>query len=211
MTEDKTSPLAGRVVLITGDGDFVQVVRALQNMGCRVELVAFQNVSYDLRCEADLFIPGFLIPGLLPQQPSIDRTEGYTFHVTWNAAPEIELRSITAWRSVSATQWDNAGGAHRVPLVRPGCTGTGCNFSRYSLADLFQTQFSQEFQAVGTFGQIDYVLGLFYYNEHVRDDAATPNSLVWPTFLLRLTTANPSTSRACPAAGKPCALRAARC
>src|SRR5262245_8698445 len=57
-----------RVVLITGDGDFVQVVRALQNMGCRVELVAFQNVSYDLRCEADLFIPGFLIPGLLPQQ-----------------------------------------------------------------------------------------------------------------------------------------------
>lgn len=57
-----------RVVLITGDGDFVQVVRALQNLGCRVELVAFQNVSYDLRCEADLFIPGFLIPGLLPQQ-----------------------------------------------------------------------------------------------------------------------------------------------
>jgi hypothetical protein len=56
-----------RVVMVTGDGDFVQVVRALQNMGCRVELVAFQNVSYDLRCEADLFVSGFLIPGLLPQ------------------------------------------------------------------------------------------------------------------------------------------------
>src|SRR5437588_2290905 len=57
-----------RVVLISGDGDFVQVVRALQNNGCRVELVAFQSVSYNLRCEADLFVSGFLIPGLLPQQ-----------------------------------------------------------------------------------------------------------------------------------------------
>jgi hypothetical protein len=55
-----------RVVLVTGDGDFVQVVRALQNAGCRVELVAFQNVSYDLRCEADVFFTGYLIPGLLP-------------------------------------------------------------------------------------------------------------------------------------------------
>jgi uncharacterized LabA/DUF88 family protein/cold shock CspA family protein len=56
-----------RVVLVSGDGDFVQVVRALQNSGCRVELVAFQNVAYSLRCEADLFVSGFLIPGLLPQ------------------------------------------------------------------------------------------------------------------------------------------------
>jgi uncharacterized LabA/DUF88 family protein len=55
-----------RVVLVSGDGDFVQVVRALQNMGCRVELIGFQNVSYDLRCECDVFVSGFLIPGLLP-------------------------------------------------------------------------------------------------------------------------------------------------
>jgi uncharacterized LabA/DUF88 family protein/cold shock CspA family protein len=56
-----------RVVLVTGDGDFVQVVRALQNSGCRVELIGFQNVSFHLRCEADLFVSGYLIPGLLPQ------------------------------------------------------------------------------------------------------------------------------------------------
>jgi uncharacterized LabA/DUF88 family protein len=55
-----------RVVLVSGDGDFVQVVRALQNMGCRVELVGFQNVSYALRCESDMFFSGYLIPGLLP-------------------------------------------------------------------------------------------------------------------------------------------------
>src|SRR5438067_5243170 len=55
-----------RVVLISCDGDSVQVVRALQNMGCRVELIGFQNVSYDLRCESDVFVSGYLIPGLLP-------------------------------------------------------------------------------------------------------------------------------------------------
>ena len=55
-----------RVLLATGDGDFTKVARALQNMGCRVEVVAFDNVSGDLRREADLFVPGYLIPGLLP-------------------------------------------------------------------------------------------------------------------------------------------------
>jgi iron complex outermembrane receptor protein len=130
-------------------------------------------------------LPGVVVNGAtrmrradigVPQRPSIDRTHGYTFHATWNASPAIELRSITAWRGVSATQWDNSGGAHRVPVVAPGCTGAACNFSRYSLADLHQSQFSQEFQAVGTFGPVDYVLGLYYFTEHVSDDAATPNS-----------------------------------
>jgi len=55
-----------RVLLATGDGDFVQVVRALQNKGCRVEVLAFENVSRALRQEADLFFSGYLIPNLLP-------------------------------------------------------------------------------------------------------------------------------------------------
>lgn len=59
-----------RVLLVTGDGDFVQVVRALQNKGCRVEVVAFKNVSNELRREADLFLSGYLIPNLLPIEVS---------------------------------------------------------------------------------------------------------------------------------------------
>ena len=54
-----------RVVLGTGDGDFVQVVRALQNRGCRVEIIAFDNVSGNLRREADSFLSGYLVPGLV--------------------------------------------------------------------------------------------------------------------------------------------------
>lgn len=55
-----------RVLLASGDGDFVQVVRALQNKGCRVEVVALDNVSSALRQEADSFMSGYLIPNLIP-------------------------------------------------------------------------------------------------------------------------------------------------
>ncbi|RVT90854.1 TonB-dependent receptor [Sphingomonas crocodyli] len=108
------------------------------------------------------------------QQPSVDKTFGVTNNFKWKIAPELELRSITAWRGVNVEQWDNAGGAHRPPVYTPGSL-----FSRYSLANLRQRQFSQELQAVGSISNIDYVAGLFYFNERVSDDAATPSSNRW--------------------------------
>ena len=79
-----------RVLLVTGDGDFVQVVRALQNKGCRVEVLAFDNVSEELRREADMFISGYLVPGLLPTKGEDSfmaswgelgsRVRGYCYH-----------------------------------------------------------------------------------------------------------------------------------
>lgn len=53
------------VVVCTGDGDFVSVVRAAQNCGCKVECVAFDNVSHELRNEVDMYTSGYLIPGLM--------------------------------------------------------------------------------------------------------------------------------------------------
>ncbi len=112
----------------------------------------------------------------VPQQPSVDSTHGYTNTLKWKVTPELELRSITSWRAVTATQWDNSGGAHRVPVY-----AANGGFSRYSLANLWQSQFSQEFQAVGSLGSIDYVAGLYYFKEHVSDNAATPSSNTWVT------------------------------
>ena len=116
----------------------------------------------------------------VPQSTSIDRTHGFTNVFKWKISPEIEIRSITAWRGVDVEQYDNSGGAHRVPVVNltASCTAAApCAFSRYSNADLYQRQFSQELQAVGSIGPVDYVAGLYYFNEHVSDDAATPNSM----------------------------------
>ncbi|MBW1634962.1 MAG: NYN domain-containing protein [Deltaproteobacteria bacterium] len=55
-----------RIILLTGDGDFIRLVIALQNMGCRVEVIGFKNVSNELKEAADSFLSGFLVPGLLP-------------------------------------------------------------------------------------------------------------------------------------------------
>lgn len=72
-----------RVLLATGDGDFVQVVRALQNKGCRVEVVAFKNVSRDLRREADLYFSGYLIPNLIPLIGGRDKEAGQRDQAHW--------------------------------------------------------------------------------------------------------------------------------
>lgn len=147
------------------------------------------NFSGGLSGTVKPLLPGVVVEGNrlqrvadigVPQQASVDRTFGYTNNFRWDVADAIELRSITAWRGVDVAQYDNSGGAHRVPVVTltPSCTAAApCTFSRYSLADLRQRQFSQELQAVGTIGRLDYVAGLYYFNERVSDDAATPNSM----------------------------------
>ncbi len=64
-----------RVLIASGDGDFVNVVRALQNRGCRVEIVSLDNSSRLLHQEADLCISGYLIPNLIPNSRGPQRVE----------------------------------------------------------------------------------------------------------------------------------------
>jgi uncharacterized LabA/DUF88 family protein/cold shock CspA family protein len=53
------------VLLGTGDGDFVRLVRALQGRGKRVDVLSFANTSSELRETADRYVCGFLVPGLV--------------------------------------------------------------------------------------------------------------------------------------------------
>lgn len=55
-----------KVVVLTNNMGYVSVIRAVQQAGCRVELIWFDNISSKLRKEADVNISGYLIPGLLP-------------------------------------------------------------------------------------------------------------------------------------------------
>ncbi|MET4898777.1 TonB-dependent receptor [Sphingomonadaceae bacterium jetA1] len=109
----------------------------------------------------------------VPQQYSVDRTHGFSAKLNYDVMPGLELRSITAWRGVSTDQWDNSGGAHRTVFM------PNSKFSRYSLSFMQQHQFSQEFQAVGSLPQLDYVAGLYYYTENAREVAATPSTNQW--------------------------------
>jgi iron complex outermembrane receptor protein len=109
----------------------------------------------------------------VPQQPSEDITHGVSANLRYTVAPWLELRSITAWRGVSTDQWDNSGGPERSSFA------PNSNFSRYSLSFFDQHQFSQEFQAVGSIPQFDYVVGAYYYTERATEYAATPLSNLW--------------------------------
>ena len=109
----------------------------------------------------------------VPQQVSVDKTEGFSMTLKYALTPHLELRSITADRSVSTDQWDNSGGAART-IYAPNA-----NFSRYSLSFLTQHQFSQEFQLVGSTSSIDFAMGAYYFNEHAQEVAATPSTNKW--------------------------------
>jgi len=75
-----------RVILLTGDGDFIRLVTALQNMGCRVEVIGFHNVSHELRETVDSYTSGFLIPGLLPIS-----TNGHNVDEQWQRGTVINF------------------------------------------------------------------------------------------------------------------------
>ena len=107
------------------------------------------------------------------QQPSVDKTRGVAATLKYQITSNLELRSITAARAVVTNQWDNSGVESRNVFA------PNANFGRYSISDLTQNQFSQEFQAVGTGAFFTYVLGAYYFNEHATEAAATPFTNQW--------------------------------
>lgn len=78
-----------KVLLVSGDGDFLRLVNALQNRGCRVELLAFRNISRELQRQVDAFYSGYLIPDLLPI--------GYEPRNEWGAVGSVVRGNVTKW------------------------------------------------------------------------------------------------------------------
>ncbi len=95
-----------RVLIATGDGDFVQVVRALQSRGVRVEIVAFDNVSNELRREADLFTSGYLIPGLLPIEGRWGEINGKARGTCYYFNPDKGFGFVRFLKSIGSGIWD---------------------------------------------------------------------------------------------------------
>ncbi len=108
----------------------------------------------------------------VPLRMSEGNTWGHRLNLSWKVADDVELKSISAYRKLKQTQNDN--GAVALSVFAPNGT-----FARYSMANVYQDQFSQELQLVGKLPGLDYVVGAFYYRENVHDNAQTPNSLQW--------------------------------
>lgn len=67
------------VLLVSGDGDFVKLVTALQTKGKRVDVLAFSNTSGDLIRAADYHFNGYIVPHILPLDDGCHR--GYLHSV----------------------------------------------------------------------------------------------------------------------------------
>jgi len=100
------------------------------------------------------------LPLLVAPQKGI----GHNITAEWNVAENLLIRSISAWRSLDSTQWDQDGGM---------LTSWGANrlFGRMSFAEVNQNQFSQELQFVGEAGDFEYILGGYYFRERANDEA----------------------------------------
>ena len=64
------------VLLGSGDGDFLRLVRALQNRGKRVDLLSFANTNTQLKREVDFHFSGFLVPNLVRTEEPTNRQRG---------------------------------------------------------------------------------------------------------------------------------------
>ena len=105
----------------------------------------------------------------VPLEPSVGDVEGHSLHVTWDVVEGLTLRSITAYREMTQSQFDNAAGSFLA--FRPNGS-----FARYSIGGVTQDQFSQELQLVGSTERLDYVLGGFYFDEDASDFAWAPST-----------------------------------
>ena len=108
----------------------------------------------------------------VPLQDSVGKTSGHLLNLDWKVADHLEVKSISSYRQLTQSQYDN--GSTAISVFVPNG-----NFSRYSLANFYQHQYSQELQLIGDIPNVTFVGGAFYYHERVRDNAWAPNSLKW--------------------------------
>ena len=124
----------------------------------------------------------------VPQQASIGRAQGTRLSLEWKPADKLILRSISSYREMTQTQYDNgsADTTLQQATVTAGVTPSFASFQfgRYSLAPFRQNQVSQELQAIGELPRFKYQLGGLYYVERVQDAAQAFNTMAMTSDVL---------------------------
>ncbi len=100
----------------------------------------------------------------LPLYRNPQEAKGHSLTAEWEVNDALTLRSISAWRSLDSTQMDGDEGSNTT-------WGPGRRFGRLSYANVKQNQFSQEVQLVGGLGELEFVVGGYYFKENGRDEA----------------------------------------
>ncbi len=178
---------------LAGASDWYEVNRRGARVSVMWEPGPDLNVlySYDISRDASTagynqtmsVLPGGLLPPMfslekkrvregqigVPMEPSVGKVSGHSLQATWNVTDQLTLRSISAYRKLSQDQYTNSGGL--TLSYAPNSV-----FSRISYADMHQDQFSQEVQLLGSFENLKFVAGAFYFKEDADDLAYSPFS-----------------------------------
>ncbi|MET0375547.1 MAG: TonB-dependent receptor plug domain-containing protein [Rhizorhabdus sp.] len=105
----------------------------------------------------------------VPQQPSVGKVRGNQLTLAYHPAATLTVKSISAYRAMTQTQYDNGSAAST--LSAPTATFASKDFrgnnipllfARNSLADFRQNQFSQEVQLIGDVPELRFVAGALY-------------------------------------------------
>lgn len=105
----------------------------------------------------------------VPQLPSVGDTDGHRLNLEWQALPHLTVKSITSFRHLVQTQFDN--GSASVTMSNATGNFTNVNFGRMSTAEFHQHQGSEELQLIGDFDRVTYSAGALFYSEYVGDNA----------------------------------------
>jgi iron complex outermembrane receptor protein len=122
-----------------------------------------------------------ITPVGMPQQASIGKTNGIRLGLDWDVSPKLTVKSISSYRNMQQTQYDNAINIPSLQQPRTTANPTGSfvgfQFGRYSLAPFDQDQLSQEFQVIGSFERLKFAAGALYYRENAEDSAKAFNTM----------------------------------
>jgi iron complex outermembrane receptor protein len=97
--------------------------------------------------------------------------------VEWSPSAALTLRSITGFTVIDQVLRANlGGGATQRTVLNPTVPGQTVEWVSPHTTPTnpgHQDQFTQEVQALGTVGDFNYLLGLYYYDERVRENITT--------------------------------------
>src|SRR5690554_2109227 len=102
------------------------------------------------------------------------QSQGHAFHVTWDMTDILTFKSITAYREMKfkdSTDFDGQSGGY-APLPTPPLYQTTGIMQFHAARKASAEQYSQEFQIIGSTDSVDFVAGLYYFNENT--DAENP-------------------------------------
>lgn len=122
---------------------------------------------------------------------SKDRTRGHQLTLEWQAADRLQIKSISAYRTLGAEEYPNNGESIGFVQLAPSSLFAAAGAANGSLSNFVafsgitnpgrvkQNQKSQELQAIYKGDQFSLTTGLFYYNEHVTDLRSTVKTLLY--------------------------------